>query len=212
MYVLVSQTFHLSFFPFLLLWLAATLHAQSSAGTITGTVNDASGAVVPGATVASRIRSVGFRGPRRQMGRANINSTICLSIPITCWWTRRALLTFTADVLVRSTVPVTPAISLQVGGASTTVTVTGDDLVENDSSLHATWIAPDGGAAAGKPVVLSELAGDALVPRRFLRFQWTFPWARRSCLQLVFRRWPADHRPAEQGFLQPDPLQFHSID
>ena len=42
----------------------------------------------------------------------------------------------TTDVSVRSSVPVTPVISLQVGGASTTVTVTGGDLVENDSSLH----------------------------------------------------------------------------
>ena len=37
---------------------------------------------------------------------------------------------------MRSSVPVAPVISLQVGGASTTVTVTGGDLVENDSSLH----------------------------------------------------------------------------
>ena len=43
---------------------------------------------------------------------------------------------FTADVQVRSSVAVTPIIKLQVGGASTTVTVTGDDLVENDTSLH----------------------------------------------------------------------------
>ena len=43
---------------------------------------------------------------------------------------------FTTDVDVRSSVAVTPTISLQVGGASTTVTVTGGDLVENDSSLH----------------------------------------------------------------------------
>ena len=37
---------------------------------------------------------------------------------------------------VRSSVAVSPIIKLQVGGASTTVTVTGDDLVENDTSLH----------------------------------------------------------------------------
>ena len=43
---------------------------------------------------------------------------------------------FTADVQVRSSVAVSPIIKLQVGGASTTVTVTGDDLVENDTSLH----------------------------------------------------------------------------
>ncbi len=43
---------------------------------------------------------------------------------------------FTADVPVRSSVAVTPIVKMQVGGASTTVTVTGDDLVENDTSLH----------------------------------------------------------------------------
>ena len=37
---------------------------------------------------------------------------------------------------MRSSVAVTPVINLQVGGASTTVTVTGGDLVENDTSLH----------------------------------------------------------------------------
>ena len=37
---------------------------------------------------------------------------------------------------MRSSVAVTPVIKMQVGGASTTVTVTGDDLVENDTSLH----------------------------------------------------------------------------
>jgi Carboxypeptidase regulatory-like domain len=38
--------------PFLLLSPCASVYAQSSSGTITGTVNDASGAVVPGAKVS----------------------------------------------------------------------------------------------------------------------------------------------------------------
>src|SRR6204780_5300593 len=39
------------FFPFLLLSTAIQLHAQTGAGSVTGTVTDASGAVIPGATV-----------------------------------------------------------------------------------------------------------------------------------------------------------------
>src|ERR1700749_2619087 len=39
------------FFPFLLLSTAIQLQAQTAAGTITGAVTDASGAVIPGATV-----------------------------------------------------------------------------------------------------------------------------------------------------------------
>ena len=41
------------------------------------------------------------------------------------------------DVDVRSTVPVTLNVALQLGAASTTVTVEGgQDLVENDSTFH----------------------------------------------------------------------------
>ena len=125
------------FLPFLLLSLATTLHAQSSSGTITGTVNDASGAVVPGATVSIANPVSGLSRTTKTDGAGHYQFNNLPFNPYHLVVDAPGFATFTADVLVRSTVPVTPAISLQVGGASTTVTVTGGDLVENDSSLHS---------------------------------------------------------------------------
>jgi hypothetical protein len=46
-----SRRFVFALFPFLLLAPALNLRAQNTAGTITGTVADGSGAVIPDATV-----------------------------------------------------------------------------------------------------------------------------------------------------------------
>jgi protocatechuate 3,4-dioxygenase beta subunit len=56
-----SSRFVFVFFPFLLLAPALPLHAQSDAGTITGTVTDGSGAVIPGATVTIENPVSGFK-------------------------------------------------------------------------------------------------------------------------------------------------------
>jgi hypothetical protein len=136
MYSFPRRFVHL-FFPFLLLSLATALHAQSASGTITGTVNDASGAVVPGATVTIGNPVSGLSRTTKTDGAGHYQFNNLSFNPYHLVVDAPGFATFTADVLVRSTVPVTPAISLQVGGASTTVTVTGGDLVENDSSLHS---------------------------------------------------------------------------
>jgi hypothetical protein len=133
----LSRRFAFALFPFLLLWPAGSARAQSSSGTITGTVNDASGAVVPSArvSIANPVSGLTRSATSDAAGHYQFNNLpfnpyhLVVDAP--------GFATFTADVSVRSTVPVTPVISLQVGGASTTVTVTGGDLVENDSSLHS---------------------------------------------------------------------------
>jgi hypothetical protein len=48
----LARRFFFFLCPFLLVATVASLHAQTGSGTITGTVTDASGAVVPGATVS----------------------------------------------------------------------------------------------------------------------------------------------------------------
>jgi hypothetical protein len=120
--------------PFLLA--ASSLRAQSAAGTVAGTVTDASGAVIPGATVTieNPVSGLSRTAKTDSAGHYQFNN-----LPLNPYHLVANAPGFTAltlDVSVRSSVPVTPVISLQVGGASTTVTVTGGDLVENDSSLH----------------------------------------------------------------------------
>jgi hypothetical protein len=122
--------------PFLLSSLAISLHAQSATGTITGTVADASGAVVPGATVTIENPVSGLARTTKTDGAGHYQFTNLPFNPYHLAVNAPGFSSFSLDVPVRSTVPVTPTIALRVGGASTTVTVTADDLVENDSSLH----------------------------------------------------------------------------
>jgi Carboxypeptidase regulatory-like domain/TonB-dependent Receptor Plug Domain len=124
------------FWPFLLSSLAISLHAQSATGTITGTVADTSGAVVPGATVTIENPVSGLARTTKTDGAGHYQFTNLPFNPYHLAVNAPGFSSFSMDVPVRSTVPVTPTIALRVGGASTTVTVTADDLVENDSSLH----------------------------------------------------------------------------
>src|ERR1700733_3981818 len=122
------------FCPFLLA--ASSLHAQSAAGTVAGTVTDASGAVIPGATVTIENPVSGLSRTAKTDSAGHYQFTNLPLNPYHLVANAPGFTAFAADVSVRSSVPVTPVISLQVGGASTTVTVTVGDLVENDSSLH----------------------------------------------------------------------------
>ncbi len=124
------------FCSFLLLSPATGLHAQSASGTIAGVVTDASGAVVPGATVSIENPVSGFSRTTKTDPAGRYQFTNLPRNPYHLVANAPGFAPFTVDVDVRSTVTVTPTIALQVGGASTTVTVTGGDLVENDSGLH----------------------------------------------------------------------------
>src|ERR1700691_5025165 len=124
------------FFPFLLLSPAIYLQAQTAAGTITGTVTDASGAVIPGATVTIENPVSGLSRTAKTDASGQYRFTNLPFNPYHLTAHAEGFSPFTVDVPVRSSVAVSPIIKLEVGGASTTVTVTGDDLVENDTSLH----------------------------------------------------------------------------
>jgi hypothetical protein len=131
-----QRRFVFLFFPFLLLSPAASLHAQSASGTITGTVNDASGAVVPGAvvTIENPVSGLSRTAKTDAAGRYQFTNLPRATYHLVA--NAPGFAPFAVDVEVHSAVAVTPTIALQVGGASTTVTVTGGDLVENDSGLH----------------------------------------------------------------------------
>ncbi len=130
------RRFVVLFFPILLLLAAPDMRAQSAAGTIAGIVTDASGAVVPGATVTieNPVSGLSRSATTDAAGHYQFNNLPMNPYHLAVKAAGFAM--FAVDVSVRSSVAVTPVIALQVGGSSTTVTVTGGDLVENDSSLH----------------------------------------------------------------------------
>jgi hypothetical protein len=113
--------------------------AQSavSSGTISGTVTDPTGAVVPNATVS-------IHNPVSQYSRtATTDSAGRFRLPNVPFNPYHLMVNATGfaslvqDVEVRSTVPVIVNPSLSLGETSTTVTVEGGrDLIENDPTFH----------------------------------------------------------------------------
>lgn len=117
---------------------AAVSNAQTgNSSTITGTVVDSSGGVVPGATVTIHDPVSGFQGS------ATTDKTGAFSFPNVPFnpyhlsVTAKGFSPYAQDVEVRSSVPVDVKITLSVAGAATTVTVeAAADLIETDSTAH----------------------------------------------------------------------------
>jgi Carboxypeptidase regulatory-like domain/TonB-dependent Receptor Plug Domain len=115
---------------------SAALFGQSSSGTVTGTVTDPSGAVVPGAAVS-------IHNPVSQYERTATTDKAghfqFSNIPFNPYHLTVTMTGFRSavqDVDVASAVPVSANVVLTVGEATNTVVVTGEDLVENDTTLH----------------------------------------------------------------------------
>lgn len=114
-------------------------HAQSGGNStsVTGTVLDPSGAVVSNARVE-------IHNPVSQFDRStttdNAGKFSIPNVPFNPYHlsiTATGFASYSQDVDVRSLVPLTVNINLQVAGSSTVVTVeSGSDLVENDSTFH----------------------------------------------------------------------------
>jgi Carboxypeptidase regulatory-like domain len=113
--------------------------AQSvgSSASINGTVVDPTGAVVPGATVE-------IHNPVSQFDRTTTtdktgNFTFA-NVPFNPYHmtvSAAGFATTAQDVEVRSIVPATVKVALQVSGSTTSVTVeAGEDLIENDPTFH----------------------------------------------------------------------------
>jgi hypothetical protein len=113
--------------------------AQSGGNStsVTGTVLDPSGAVVPDA-------SVEIQNPVSQFDRSTTTDSkgnfSILNVPFNPYHlsvNAQGFAAYAQDVDVRSLVPLNLKISLQVGSTNTVVTVeSGGDLVENDSTFH----------------------------------------------------------------------------
>ncbi|MGC2231351.1 MAG: carboxypeptidase-like regulatory domain-containing protein, partial [Candidatus Acidiferrum sp.] len=122
---------------FVLAFGAGQARGQAS-GTIEGVVKDPSGAVVANATVEI---SDPVSGYDRATTTASDGTFRFTNVPFNSYHmvvTATGFAAYTEDANVRSTVPATSAITLKVGGATTSVTVeaNGGDLVENDPTTH----------------------------------------------------------------------------
>jgi hypothetical protein len=122
------------------LCLAGTLaNAQSggNSGSISGTILDPTGAVVPNATVEVHNPVSHFDRSTTTDKSGNFSIPNVPFNPYHMTVTATGFAQSAQDVDVRSVVPVSVKVNLQVSGSTTSVTVeAGGDLVENDSTFH----------------------------------------------------------------------------
>jgi len=117
----------------------ATAFAQvGNSGTILGTVKDASGGAIGGASVEITNPVSGYT---RYASTGSDGSFRFVNVPFNPYHlvvTSKGFANHTEDVDLHSGVPVTLQIGMEVAGTSTTVTVeaNGGDLIETDSTAH----------------------------------------------------------------------------
>src|SRR5271168_317254 len=114
------------------------LWAQSagSGGTIYGTVTDATGAIVPDATVSIENPVSGYTRNTTSDSEGRYQFTNLPLNPYHLVVNVKGFAPRSQDVDVRSSLPITLKSILAVGGESTVVDVTASDLLENDSTFH----------------------------------------------------------------------------
>ena len=112
--------------------------AQSGNATnVTGTVTDPSGAVIPGATVTIHNPVSGFERAASTDASGDFSIPNVPFNPYHMTVTATGFANYAQDVDVRSSVPLNVKISLQLAGATSTVTVeAAGDLLETDSTFH----------------------------------------------------------------------------
>ncbi len=122
-----------------MLFVAGTINAQTgNSGSIEGVVKDPSGGVVAGATVEISYAVSGFQRDTTTGSDGGFKFT---NVPFNTYHTvvsAAGFAPYTQDVDVRSGVPVSLQVSLKLGTAETSVTVTekGADLIETESTFH----------------------------------------------------------------------------
>jgi Carboxypeptidase regulatory-like domain len=116
----------------------SNLWAQSAgnSGTVSGTVTDATGAILPGATVSIENPVSGYSRTTTSDSAGHYQFTNLPLNPYHVVVSAKGFAPYTQDVDVRSFVPITLKSSLTIGTESTVIEVTGSDLIENDSTFH----------------------------------------------------------------------------
>jgi hypothetical protein len=121
-------------------YLALGLHAyaQSNSASITGTVQDSSGAVVPNATVEIHNPVSHFDRSTTTDGSGRFSFANVPFNPYHMSVTVAGFAAYAQDVDVRSVVPLDIKVNLKVAGSSESITVesTGQDLLENSPTFH----------------------------------------------------------------------------
>jgi Carboxypeptidase regulatory-like domain len=114
------------------------LRAQSAgqSGTVGGTVTDSTGAIVPGAAVSIENPVSGLKQTTTTDSAGNFRFTNLPFNPYHLVVSLSGFASSATDVQVRSAVPVTVNATLKIGETSTEISVTGSDLIEDNSSLH----------------------------------------------------------------------------
>ncbi len=119
----------------LIFFAARGAHAQSA--SISGTVTDPSGGVVPNANVTIHNPVSGYERSTSTDSSGNFNFPNVPFNPYHLSVTAKGFASYVQDIEVRSSVPLSVPITLKVEGGSSTVTVEGGgDLLENDSTFH----------------------------------------------------------------------------
>src|SRR5713101_5867652 len=114
------------------------LWAQSAGngGTIYGTVTDATGAIVPNATVKIENPVSGYTRTTTSDSQGRYQFTNLPLNPYHLVVNVNGFAPHSLDFDVRSSVPITLKSTLTVSGESTVIEVTGSNLLENDSTFH----------------------------------------------------------------------------
>jgi hypothetical protein len=116
----------------------SSLWAQSAgnSGTVSGTVTDATGAILPDATVSIENPVSGYSRTTKSDSAGHYQFNNLPLNPYHVVVSAKGFAPYTQDVDVRSFVPITLKSSLTIGTESTVIEVTGSDLVESDSTFH----------------------------------------------------------------------------
>jgi hypothetical protein len=115
----------------------STAQNAGNSTAVTGTVADPTGAVIPGATVTIHNPVSGFERTANTDASGNFSIANVPFNPYHLSVTAQGFAGYAQDIDVRSSVPISVKISLQLAGASSTVTVeAAGDLLETDSTFH----------------------------------------------------------------------------
>ena len=115
----------------------ASAHAQSTSGSVSGTITDPTGAIVPGASVHITNAASGYNRTATTDAAGQYRFFNVPFNPYRLTVTATGFNTVTKTIDVSSVVPVDTALQLGIAGSNTVVEVdTGADLVENDAVFH----------------------------------------------------------------------------
>ena len=121
-----------------LLLCGTTVAQTSGSSSLNGVVTDPTGAVVPGATVEIRNPVSRFDRSTTTDGEGHFSFPNIPLSPYHLTVTATGFAPYARDVDVKSAVPLSLKIAVQIAGGAQTVTVTGEasDILENDPTFH----------------------------------------------------------------------------